>query len=166
MHLALKSSSHTPAWHRLWRMWSSYSWRKYFSVESTGLGAVPPNAQSEASLVDSASSIKSSMSLSLPFPSLILVRILSICLMPSRHGEHLPHDSVERNLRKYFATSIMQVSSSITIMPPEPMMAPTLGSSSKSTSVSKYCGGMHPPDGPPVWTALNFLPPGTPPPSS
>src|SRR5574341_267357 len=166
MHLALKSSSHTPAWHRLWRIWSSYSWRKYFNVESTELGAVPPNAQSEASLVDSASSMSSPMSLSLPFPSLIRVRILSICLMPSRHGEHLPQDSVERKVRKYFATSTMQVSSSITIMPPEPMIAPTLGSSSKSTFVSRYSAGIHPPDGPPVWTALNFLPPGIPPPSS
>src|SRR4030042_2060666 len=26
--------------------------------------------------------------------------------------------------------------------------------------------GMHPPDGPPVWAALNFFPPGTPPPMS
>src|SRR4030042_3976707 len=86
--------------------------------------------------------------------------------MPSRHGDHFPHDSTERNLRKYLATSTIQVSSSITIMPPEPMIAPTLGSSSKSTLISRYSSGIHPPDGPPVCTALNFLPLGMPPPMS
>ncbi len=67
---------------------------------------------------------------------------------------------------KYRATSTMQVSSSMTIMPPDPIIEPALVSSSKSTGRSRSSSGMQPPDGPPVCTALNFLPPGMPPPIS
>src|SRR5512139_3823043 len=124
---------HTAALHRFRLMCSSYSFLKWRIVLRTGLGAVPPKAHSEAPMAVSDISCSSSMSPSFPFPFVILVRILSICLMPSRHGVHLPHDSSFSKLRKYLATSTMQVLSSITIMPPEPMIAPTLASSSKST---------------------------------
>ena len=36
----------------------------------------------------------------------------------------------------------------------------------KSIGVSKSFEDIHPPDGPPVWTALNSFPPGIPPPIS
>ena len=62
------------------------------------------------------------------------------------------------------ATSTMQESSSITTMPPEPMMEPSFCSDSYSNGSSKCCSGMTPPDGPPVCTALNFLSLGMPPP--
>ncbi|MBA7713043.1 hypothetical protein ES703_122041 [subsurface metagenome] len=62
--------------------------------------------------------------------------------------------------------STIQVSSSITIMPPEPIIEPTLVSSSKSIGRSRNFSGITPPEGPPVWTALNFFPPGIPPPIS
>src|SRR4030042_200368 len=156
---------HTAALHRFRLICSSYSLLKWRIVLRTGLGAVPPKAHSEAPLAVSDSSSRSSMSPSLPFPLLILVRILSICLMPSRHGTHLPHDSSARKSRKYLATSTIQVSSSITIIPPEPIIEPALVSSSKSTFISNCSSGIHPPDGPPVCTALNFLPPGIPPPT-
>ena len=52
------------------------------------------------------------------------VRISSIRSVPSRQGTHLPHDSSLRNLRKYRATSTMQADSSMTTMPPEPIMEP------------------------------------------
>ena len=50
-------------------------------------------------------------------------RISSIRLVPMRQKVHLPHDSfwVKEGKR---ATSTMQVVSSITTMPPDPMMAP------------------------------------------
>ncbi len=51
----------------------------------------------------------------------------------------------------------MQSSSSSTTMPPEPMMEPTVARVSKSTCMSRNWAGMQPPDGPPVWTALNCL---------
>jgi len=47
-----------------------------------------------------------------------------MCQVPTRQGEHLPHDSACVKRRKYRARSTAQVSSSTTIMPPEPMMEP------------------------------------------
>ena len=52
---------------------------------------------------------------------------------PSRQGTHLPQDSLTRKFVKYLATSTMQLRSSMTIMPPEPIIEPILVSSSKST---------------------------------
>ncbi|MNV81864.1 hypothetical protein D3C71_1755590 [compost metagenome] len=60
----------------------------------------------------------------------------------------------------------MQVSSSIMIIPPEPIIEPRLVSVSKSMVQSRCSSVRQPPDGPPVCTALNFLPPGIPPPIS
>ena len=67
---------------------------------------------------------------------------------------------------KYFATSTMHEPSSITIMPPEPMIEPALARDSYSTGMSRVSVGRHPPDGPPVCTALNSFPSGMPPPMS
>src|SRR5208283_2252003 len=145
-------------------MCASYSSLKYRNVLRNGLGAVLPKAQREASPATSDSSSKSSISPSFPFPLVMFVRILSICLMPSRQGTHLPHDSSVRKSRKYLATSTIQVSSSMTIIPPDPIIEPALVSSSKPTGKSNSSSGIHPPDGPPVCTALNLLPPGIPPP--
>ncbi len=47
------------------------------------------------------------------------------CTVPARQGMHLPHDSSMQNSMKNRATSTMLVSSSITIMPPEPMIEPS-----------------------------------------
>jgi hypothetical protein len=65
------------------------------------------------------------MSSAPPSPAVILARIRAISRVPSRQGEHLPHDSSSAKRRKYRAMSTMQVSSSMTIMPPEPMIAPS-----------------------------------------
>ncbi len=45
--------------------------------------------------------------------------------VPSRQGMHLPQLSRWMKSMKNFATSTMQVPSSITTRPPEPIMAPT-----------------------------------------
>ena len=66
------------------------------------------------------------MSPSLPLPSVMRVRISSIRLVPTRQKVHLPHDSRWVKSRKKRATSTMQVVSSRTTSPPEPMMAPVL----------------------------------------
>ena len=47
-----------------------------------------------------------------------------------------------------------------------PIIEPTLESSSKSMGRSRCFSGITPPEGPPVWTALNFFPSGMPPPIS
>ena len=54
----------------------------------------------------------------------------NICTVPARHGMHLPHYSSMQNSMKNFATSTMFVASSMTIMPPDPMMEPTAWSDS------------------------------------
>ena len=46
-------------------------------------------------------------------------------LVPMRHGAHLPQDSSCTKSRKNRAMSTMQVSSSMTMSPPEPMIAPS-----------------------------------------
>ncbi len=51
-------------------------------------------------------------------------RISSILLVPIRQGVHLPQDSSTVKSRKNLAMSTMQLSSSITIRPPEPIMEP------------------------------------------
>ena len=44
--------------------------------------------------------------------------------VPTRQGVHLPQDSSWVNSMKKRAISTMQVSSSMTIMPPEPIIEP------------------------------------------
>ena len=54
----------------------------------------------------------------------------------------------------------------MTIIPPEPIMDPEVVRASKSTARSRNFPGRHPPEGPPVWTALKRLFFRTPPPIS
>ncbi|MBA7536828.1 hypothetical protein ES705_29093 [subsurface metagenome] len=144
------SSRQTLAGQRFSLICASYSSLKYLMVLNTGLGAVVPRAQREASLIISEISSSSSISPSLPLPVQILFKILSICLNPSRQGTHFPQDSWERKSTKYLATSTIQVSSSITIIPPEPIIEPASVSASKSTGRSSRPSGIQPPEGPPV----------------
>src|SRR5512134_3262241 len=106
------------------------------------------------------------MSPSFPFPSVIFVRRSRRTVLPILQGGHFPHDSSVVNSRKNFDTLTMQLRSFITTIPPEPTIAPVFMMSSKVTGVSSRSSGIQPPEGPPSWTALNFLPLGTPPPMS
>ena len=63
-------------------------------------------------------------------PAVIASSSIHSCVVPTRHGTHLPHDSSRQKSMKYFATSTMQDVSSMTIMPPEPMIEPTSASDS------------------------------------
>ena len=56
------------------------------------------------------------------------------------------------------ATLTMQVCWFITTRPPEPTMAPTLCSESKSMGRSRWSLVRHPPEGPPICTALKQSP--------
>ena len=60
----------------------------------------------------------------------------------------------------------MQVSSSITTTPPEPSIEPALASESKSMATSHSSAFSSGQELPPGITALSFLPPGIPPPTS
>jgi len=79
---------------------------------------------------------------------------------------HFPQDSCLLKSVKNLAVSTRQLSSSMTMTPPEPMMAPASCSESKSIGVSSRLSGRQPPEGPPICTALNSLPLRTPPPIS
>ena len=87
-------------------------------------------------------------------------------VVPMRQGTHLPQLSSAVKWRKNLAKSTMQVESSTTTMPPDPIMVPLSERLSKSTGVSRASAGRQPPDGPPSCTALNSLPGSMPPPMS
>ena len=106
------------------------------------------------------------ISLISPWPFVMRVRISFMRVVPSRHGVHLPQDSSQMKFMKNWAMLTMQLSSSMTTRPPEPMIAPTFFRESKSIGRSRCSSVRHPPDGPPIWTALNFLPFLMPPPMS
>src|SRR5215471_8487985 len=86
----LKSFLHLPARHFLSWICSRYSSRKFFMVDITGLAAVRPSIQRDAFEVAYPISSSFCISDSSPLPSAIFSRILSICVVPMRHGEHLP----------------------------------------------------------------------------
>ena len=86
--------------------------------------------------------------------------------VPSRQGTHLPQDSFCVKFMKNLATSTMQVLSFMTTRPPEPIIAPAFLTESKSSGRSRSFSVSVPPEGPPIWTALNFPPPRMPPPTS
>ena len=69
-------------------------------------------------------------------------------VVPTRQGTHLPQLSSAVNLRKNLAKSTMQVVSSTTTMPPEPIMEPAATRLSKSMGSSSSEGGRQPPGGP------------------
>ena len=65
-----------------------------------------------------------------PWPEQIRVSKVCICAVPARQGMHLPQDSVMQNSMKKRATLTMHDVSSMTIMPPEPIIAPTFSRAS------------------------------------
>ena len=59
-----------------------------------------------------------------PLPLVIFSSSSKRRLVPTRQGVHLPQLSSTVNSRKNLAMSTMQVSSSMTMRPPEPIMLP------------------------------------------
>ena len=140
----------TPVLHFLSSICSLYSSANAFNVLITGFGALFPSPHNAVLSIISASSRNSSISVGFPFPATILSRISSILFVPSLHGTHFPQDSLCVNPIKNFATSTMQVFSSITTRPPEPIIALNFLTESKSSGSSKCFSTRHPPDGPPI----------------
>ena len=123
----------------------------------TGFGALFPRPQRAVFSIISASSSSSSKSLNSPFPATMRSKISSILFVPSRHGTHFPQLSLWVKFMKNRATSTIQVSSSITTRPPDPIMASIFERESKSILLSSCDSTRQPPEGPPICTALNFL---------
>jgi len=93
-------------------------------VERTGLGAVAPSWQREASAVTHPNFLQKIDVVCGPPPSAISVRISCIRFVPSRRST-LPAGFALEKVHEIFRTSTMQVDSSITIIPPEPIIEPT-----------------------------------------
>lgn len=95
------------------------------NVLNTGLGALWPRPQRlvRCTMPHSASSWRRSARLA--SPSQMRVSSMWSCVVPTRQGRHFPQDSSRQKSMKYFATSTMRVVSSITIMPPDPMIEPS-----------------------------------------
>src|SRR4030067_1407776 len=146
----LDSTLHAPALQLLSFICSSYSSLKYLIMLNTGFGAVCPSPHRDAAFTVFPSSTRVAISFPFALPAIILCNISRSLFVPIRHGTHFPHDSSVVKFRKNLAISTMHDSSSITTMPPEPMIAPTAASVSYSTGVSIISEGMQPPDGPPV----------------
>src|SRR5581483_9984108 len=131
-------------------MCARYSSANDFNVLTTGFGADWPRPQRLVFLSRSQSSSSIFRSCSVAVRSVIALNMRCIWYVPTRHGTHFPQDSVMQKSMKYLATSTMQELSSITIMPPDPMMEPALASDSYSTGISRVSLGRHPSEGPPV----------------
>ena len=91
----------------------------------TGLGAVCPKPQKAESWITSPISSNRSRSSKVPCPLEILSSTSNILVVPILQGVHLPQDSSLQKSMKYLAKSIIQVCSSITISPPEPIIVPS-----------------------------------------
>ena len=85
-----------------------------------------------------------------PWPSRIRWRIFSSQPVPSRHGEHLPHDSLAKKRTRRWQAFTASVLSSMTMMAPEPSIdpaAPTSAASSGTSRCSSKNHGAEPPPG-------------------
>ena len=83
-------------------------------------------------------------------PSVTFVKSSSRRLQPTRQGVHFPQDSSTVNSRKNLAMSTMQLSSSITISPPLPIMDLWQSDCRNLWGRRGARAGMQPPLGPPV----------------
>ena len=102
-----------------------------------------------------------------PSPAVMRSSISSMRLVPRRQGTHLPQLSSWVNCRKNLAKSTMQVVSSTTTMPPEPIDGAGRRRGSRSRPACRAgSAGRQPPEGPPSCTALNSRPGSMPPPTS
>ena len=153
----LRVPEQTLARHFLSRICSSYSSRNVFRVLITRKRrTLTKAAQSHGS--ESFLQVLSSSTRSLPFspsPPTIFSRISSIRLVPSRHGTHLPQDSLWVKLMKKRATSTIQV-----------FVIHNYQTTGTDDGI-KFLDGIeikwshpdvfltrHPPDGPPICTAF------------
>ena len=156
--------THTPTGHFLPSICIFKSSRKYRRAFATGPDAVEPSPQTDAAFMAWLKRCNISTCSGVPLPEQIILRIWNICFVPSRHGEHRPHDSSTKNPSRKRVMSITHESLSITMMPPVPMFADLPGTSTESIARSSMDGGRHPMAGPPIWTALHALSPRMPPP--
>ena len=141
-------SRQTPAGHFFSRTWASYSSRKYRSVESTGFGAVLPR-RAEGRCLHRVRDV-------LQQRQVVRSRLARADLVQDFvHALVCPRGRACTCRRTRSAGSSgssgrrppCRLSSSMTIMPPEPIMEPASVRRSKSTGRSRCSVGMQPPRG-------------------
>src|ERR1039457_6334407 len=81
---------------------------------------------------------------------------------PTRHGTHLPHDSLRKKRTEFKAMSSMQRLSAQTTMAPEPTIEPASATALKSKGKSSIEAGRYPEDGPEGANASRVMPSITP----
>ena len=89
-----------------------------------------PRPQKEVSLITFANNSSSSKSTLVAVLLINLSNICTICVKPSLHGVHLPHDSYLKNLILFLSISNKSKSLLITITAPDPIAIPLLFNSS------------------------------------
>src|SRR5579864_6133808 len=128
-----------------------------------GTGTTWPNPQIDVSRRAFASSSIRARSDEAPSPRVQPVRISTSFCEPIRHGTHLPHDSLRKNLLALRAMSSMHAESSQTTSAPEPSMEPASASDLKSMWTSAIEAGRYPEEGPEGAKDFNSRPSGGPP---
>ena len=93
-------------------------------------------------------------------------RIACALVEPTRHGTHLPHDSLRKNRSTLVDAASRSVPSASTTIAPEPSIVPFSAAVPKSSGMSSLSGPMKFDDAPPGCTAPTSRPPLTPPASS
>ena len=93
-------------------------------------------------------------------------RIACALVEPTRHGTHLPHDSLRKNRSTLVDAASRSVPSASTTSAPDPSIVPFSAAAPKSSGMSSLSGPMKFDDAPPGCTAPTSRPPLTPPASS
>ena len=96
----------------------------------TGIGVSPPIAHSDPLVMVSHRSSSSTRLAATSCPAMIRSIVSTPRVEPTRHGVHLPHDSIEQNSIAKRAIRAMSTVSSKTTMPPCPSIAPDSASAS------------------------------------
>ena len=108
----------------------SKSSRQCLIALCTGIGVRPPIAHSEPLVIVSHRSSSSTRLAATSRPAMIRSMVSTPRVEPTRHGVHLPHDSIEQNSIAKRAILAMSTVSSKTTMPPWPSIAPDSASAS------------------------------------
>ncbi len=90
----------------------------------TGIGVSPPIAHSDPVVMVLQRSSSSTRLAPTSCPAMIRSMVSTPRVDPTRHGVHLPHDSIEQNSIAKRAIRAMSTVSSKTTMPPCPSIAP------------------------------------------
>ncbi len=132
-------------------------------TEVIGACTICPRPHMEVMRMASNNSSHSSRSPGLASPDVQPLKMLTSFCEPTRHGTHLPQDSLRKNRTEFKAMSSMQRLSAHTTIAPEPTMDPASATTLKSSGRSSMLAGKYPEEGPEGANPSSARPSGTPP---